>query len=309
MLRVTVERMESLGVSFGFGARDVLCLAFDRAQSTIKAEFYDLSDRNVIASINAAAQRPVTVEIHVEAHPSRYNQKSGGLEKDERAIARLQRQLDPRVHLVVEDNPDVLLHGKAAVVDNQRAFIATANPTWIGFKSDGEVLVTTDDPADVNAVSASIDGVATSGDHVVAGPAATLRVNLQHLMQSSADLRVATEDLSDPQVVNALLTRRAEGHHDRILLDTNPSTNQCAADHRLQQAGVDVRVPVAGYMHEKFIDSGDDMYVGSANLTYNGIKKAKEIGIVASAAAFGSGAGEMRARFDAMWSEAQPVSC
>ena len=63
MLRVTVERMESLGVSFGFGARDVLCLAFDRAQSTIKAEFYDLSDRNVIASINAAAQRPVTVGL------------------------------------------------------------------------------------------------------------------------------------------------------------------------------------------------------------------------------------------------------
>ena len=303
--------MERLSVSFGYAARDTLCAEFDLAKTSILAEFHDLADKDVIASINAAAQRQdVTVEVHVEARPSRYSHAPGAAQHDARALAALRGKLDDRVSLIAEDDPGVLMHCKAAVVDNDTALIGTANPTKSGFESDGEILVTSHSPGDVAAVAASVAGQAVSGDYVVAGPDASLRLRLRHLLNTDGDLRIATEDLSDREVVSALLARSAAGHHDRLLVeDKDASSAQRIAERQLLSSGVDVRGLASGYMHEKYVDAGDEIYVGSANLTRNGIDEAREIGVVAPTAAFGPGASAMRTGFDAMWTSARAVAC
>jgi phosphatidylserine/phosphatidylglycerophosphate/cardiolipin synthase-like enzyme len=310
-MRVTVGCVSSLQVSFGSAARDALCAAFDNARASIRAEFFDLSDRHVIDSINAAVRRrdPVDVELHVEEHPSRYRQARDASERDARAIAKLRHLLDPRVHLILEDDPKVLMHCKAAVVDDSIALISTGNPTWSGFGSDGEVLVTTQSPADVAGVKCSIAGCPVSGDHVVAGPGAGLRPRLQHLLESSSDVRIATEGLSDEQIVGDLVARHAAGYHDRVLIEAERFTRaQTLAIRHLRDDGVEVRALDGVYMHEKFVDDGDEIYLGSANLTRNGIDEGREIGVVAPAAAFGEAVGALEAHFDAMWSSARPVS-
>jgi len=300
--------MPCLQVSFGSDARDTLCAAFDHAQSSIRAEFFDLSDRDVINSINAASQRHLDVELHVEEHPFRYRHTRDAAERDAKATAALRAALDPNVRLVLENDPHVLMHCKAAVVDDRVALISTGNPTWAGFDCDGEVLISSQEPCDIADVKSSIAGQPVSGDRVIAGPGASLRLQLQRLLQSSSDLRIASEDLSDPRVVGDLCARSAAGHHDRVLISSKQmSRAQEDAARKLLGVGVDLRTTAGAYMHEKFVDDGDEIYVGSANLTHNGIDEGREIGVVAPASAFGAGALSLQAGFDAMWSSAQPV--
>ncbi len=306
--------MEQLQVTFGTAARAALCAAFDAARSSIDVESYSLSDPTVIASLNAAAARRVAVNVHVEAHPSRYGRTPDTGERADAVhrsspVDSLRSRLDNAVHLVAEDDPRVLMHCKAAVVDGREAFIATANMTRCGFESPGEVLVCDDAGSDVAAVSASIAGSVACGDRIVSGPASSLRTRIQHLLESPGDLRIATEDLSDPDVVTALESRSATGHHDRVLIeaDCRISRTQYQALAQLRSSGVDTRTLPSGYMHEKYVDDGDEIYVGSANLTHNGLDEARELGVVAHAAMFGAGAQALRAGFDAMWSAAVPA--
>ena len=303
--------MEPLDVAFGLAARTTLCDAFSHARSSIVVEFHHLDDACVINSLNAAATRtehPVSVEVHVEKFPSRYRHNPGAQRHDERALATLRSKLDPHIRLIADDDPDVLMHAKAAVVDGQTAFIATANATTSGFGDAGDILVTTHDPSDIAAVDASVHGSIVAADHVVTGPDASLRLRLRELMAASGDLRVATEDLSDPEMVRTLAQRSAHGHHDRVLLESaHASRAQRLAERQLRGAGVDVRSLDSGYMHEKYVDTGDRIYLGSANLTHNGIDEAREVGVIAAPSAFGAGADALRRAFDAMWSGAHQV--
>jgi len=304
--------MEQVQVAIGCAARDVLCAAFDAAQSHIDAEFYSISDPDVIAHLNAAAARHVDVNVHIEGNPSRFGHKPDTGEKADSvdassSLATLRSKFNDAVHLTVEDHPGMLVHGKAAVVDEHTAFISTANPTKCGFESPGEVLVSVRSVGDVAAVEASIEGAAAlAGGYVVTGPASTVRSRIHHLMEATADLRIATEDLSDSDVVNQLVVRSAHAHHDHVLLEANGhvSRTQYHALSQLRSAGIDVRTLPTGYMHEKYVDAGNEIYVGSANLTRNGLDEAREIGVIAPTAAFGNGANALRSDFDAMWTRA-----
>lgn len=303
--------MNELRVDFGFAARDALCAAFDVARSTIDAEFFSISDSKVIESLNNAAARHVTVNLYVDGNPSRYRGNGACADRpDPSVVDALRKEFPGSVHVHIRSQ-DVFLHAKAAVVDGKTALIATANPTWSGFRSPGEVLVTDCAPHDVALVEASIAaetlGQASGGDFVVSGPAPAVRASINHLLDSSADLRVASEDLSDWAVIEKLAVRHAQGHHDRVLVNGKVSSSQTQAVAQLRAAGVDVRSLLTTYMHEKYVDDGSEIYVGSANLTRNGLDEAHEIGVVAPAAAFGAGADALRADFDGTWNLATPL--
>lgn len=303
--------MDQLQIAVGSAARTVLCDAFAHARSSIDAEFFSISDPSIVASLNAAAARKVHVRLHVEAHPDRYQKHAGRTQaadhvKSERSISEsLRRQFSKDVDIVLEDRPDELMHAKAAVVDETTAYISTANPTWVSFANPGEALVSDTLPSDVKTVQATIEHQPRpSCEYVVVGPSQTLREHVMELFHSNHDLRVASEDLSDRVVVEQLLERQALGHHDRILVGDRASAAQKRSVTWLRQAGVQVRSIAGGYMHEKYVDTGDELYVGSANLTRNGLDEAHEVGVVAPAAALPSGAQTLRDDFDANWSHA-----
>ena len=266
--------MSDLSVCFGAAARDALCRLFDSATSSIAGEFYDLKDPAVNAAIARARTRHVAVDIRTE-------------------------------HKRHDFDSHPVLHAKTAVVDGRAAILTTANVTRSGFASPGEVCVVDESPADVVAFRSAIAGrpTAASDSRVIAGPGDAVRAAIESLLRSNNDLRIASEDLSDEQIICALIARRRAGHCDRVLVNTNGpmSVAQRRTIFRLSHAGVAVRSPHDAYMHEKYVDDGDRIYVGSANLTRNGLDEGCEIGLVAQAADFGAGAGMLRANFDAMW--------
>jgi phosphatidylserine/phosphatidylglycerophosphate/cardiolipin synthase-like enzyme len=298
----------------GEAARDAMCAAFDAAHSSIEAELFTVSDPHVVASLNDAAARHVDVILHVEGDPFRYDRAAdrptpSSDQRDAGAIESLRRIFSPQVQLVIEDHPAELWHGKAAVVDHKTALISTANPTRSACFHPGDVLVEDSSPRDVSAVEASITGTTSpDAEFVVTGPGSVIRDRIGYLLSSDADLRIATEDLSDRRTISALEARSAAGHHDRILIAASDGVERSPAQKRalrdLGGAGVQVRALAHDYMHEKYIDTGSDIYVGSANLTRNGLDEAHEVGVVAPAREFGLGADALRADFDRNWSRA-----
>src|SRR5579872_2727890 len=273
--------MSDLAVCFGPAARVVICQAFDHATKSICAEFYDLKDGAVRAALARARARGVAVDVRTEHHRHAFTSHA-------------------------------VLHAKAAVVDGRTAIITTANVTRSGFDSPGEVCVVDHRPDDVRALSAAIAGFpdpALPDERIAAGPGSSLRASVATLLSSSCDLRIASEDLSDESVVEALIARRAAGRHDRVLINERGalSREERRTVCRLNGAGIAVRAPVDAYMHEKYVDDGDRIYIGSANLTRNGLDEGREIGVVAPAGDFGIGAARLRANFDALWSSSSPV--
>ena len=273
--------MGGLSVCFGAAARDALCRSFDGATRSITAEFYDLKDPAVKAAIVRARARHIAVEIHTEHERHDF-----------------------------ESHP--VLHAKAAVVDETTAIFTTANVTRSGFSSPGEICVIDDSPGDVAAIEDAIAGkppIKSGDDRIVAGPNPTVRAAIEALLASDTDVRIASEDLSDERIVATLIARHRAGRADRVLINARGAMSRAQRRTvcRLTHAGVAVRAPADAYMHDKYVDNGDRIYVGSANLTRNGLDEGREIGLVAAASDFGPGAEDVRANFDAMWRSASAV--
>ena len=234
--------MSDLTVCLGAAARDALCRTFDGAQKSITGEFYDLKDPEVTAAITRARARHVAVDIRTE-------------------------------HKRHEFATHPVLHAKAAVVDGRTALFTTANVTRSGFGSPGEVCVIDDNPADVHAFQQAFAGTspdASVEDRVIAGPSPAVRAAIESLLHSRADIRIASEDLSDERIVCELIARHSAGHADRVLVNVRGtmSAAQRRTLCRLTHAGVAVRAPGRNYMHDKYVDNGDRIYVGSPLSTY-----------------------------------------
>lgn len=304
--------MGDLHVHVGTAARDALCQAFDDARHSIDAEFYSLADPKVIASLNHAAEvNQVAVTVRIEANPERHehgNLPPGDVHCSEQTMRDI-RDLSTSVNIIFENDPTSLLHAKAVVVDENRAFIETSNPRSPAYDSAGAFIVEDDAAGDVLALRRAMDGeIGWSDTRVSAGVASDLRSKIYRLLGSDRNLDIAVEDLTDTAVVDRLIQRHKDGRRDRIVVGAHVGTSDrtLQAAHRLARAKVRVRVLPGSYMHAKFIDDGRSMYVGSANLTYSGLDTANEAGIVAPAADFGK-AGEklLRSAFTTLWADAK----
>jgi len=306
---VISHTVADLHVSIGSASRSVLCDAFAAARSSIRAQFHSLGDADVVAALNAAAARGVDVTLHLEGDVHRYDRKRSERPRDDPgrvSFARYARMLDKRIHVVVEDDPLVLEHAKAAVVDDRRAFIATANPNRAGFGEPGDFLVEDDLPADVAAVRRAIFDRDAQTGRIVNGPDPGQRARIAALLDAPVDERIAIEDLSDPLILDALEARAKHGRHDEVLVKRERRTRMdCIQE--LTAAGVAVRTLPGAYLHAKYIDAGDRLYIGSANLTRNGLDEAREIGIIAKTSDFDDGGAALRAEFASMWRSAQPL--
>jgi len=306
--------MGDLHAVVGASAESALCRAFDAARQSIDGEFYRLGDRAIVGALNRAARRGVSVTVRIEADPKRFDHLTNRERFDAAAQAtgaRARRELDPDVNLIVEDDPLVELHAKAAVVDAARAFVSTANisPAW--HTQDGELLVEDDRPGDARALARSFDGEATaSSTRIVAGVASPLRARLDRMLAGSHRVDVAMEDLSDRFVIDRLIARRAARRGDRVIvnLDRRASGHLRGELHRLVNAGVRVRALRGVSMHDKYLDDGSSMYIGSANFTSNGLDDSNEAGIVAPARDFDDRGRAARSAFDRMWNRSQPLT-
>src|ERR1700724_1570487 len=139
--------MSALSACVGPDARLAFCDAFDAAHVSIDAEFFSISDPDVVESLNRAAARGVRVRVTIEGDTHRFGLADAREPDDDNVRGSLDRSID----VIVSRVPHSLVHGKAAVVDGLLSLVATANVTATGFRSPGEALVLDRDAGDAQA--------------------------------------------------------------------------------------------------------------------------------------------------------------
>jgi len=175
----------------------------------ITLSLFRCNDEAIFAELAAATARGVAVDVLVTSRAK------GGRKRREQLWNALERT-GATVHAY--NDPVVKYHAKYLVADEGPAVVASLNFTRKCFKKTCDALVITHDPAVVSGLRALMAAdcnasplPADLSPRLVVGPERA-RVQLTTLIkQARRSIRLIDAKLSDPDLVDLLKTRRAEG--------------------------------------------------------------------------------------------------
>ncbi|HZL19125.1 MAG TPA: phospholipase D-like domain-containing protein [Polyangia bacterium] len=188
-------------------------------------------------------------------------------------------------------------HAKTFGVDHARLVVLTLNLTAAGLSGNREYVALDDDPTDVAAAEAMFvadqQGAVTGvpGGRLVTSPESSRPTALALIAGAETSLALETEELTDGQIVGALVAALGRGVAVTLVWP-GPASDGGAPFTALTGAGAVVRSATAPPIHGKVIVVDDRaLYVGSANLTPTSLDDNREIGLLlnqsATAAAVG----------------------
>jgi len=179
------------------------------ARRTITLSLFRCNDEAIFAELAAATARGVTVDVLVTSR------SKGGKKRREKLWNALE-QTGASMHAYTD--PVVKYHAKYLVADEGPAVVASLNFTKKCFKKTWDALVVTHDPAVVSGLkqlmAADCEDSALPSDlspRLIVGPERA-RVQLTTLItQAKTSIRLIDAKLSDPDLIELLKMRRAEG--------------------------------------------------------------------------------------------------
>jgi cardiolipin synthase len=263
--------------------------AISAAKQSIWLEIYILSDRNVIRSLEEAANRGIDVRVMLEPHPF----GGGG------SPARTMDQLRAAGAKVQESNPGfALTHEKGMIIDNSTVYIMTSNFSRSalggysgsnGFNNREYAIVDTN-PQDVQAVTAIFQAdwnrttAQFNNPNLVVSPINARNSFIALINSAQSTLLVEAEELKDSAIEQALTNAAQHGVQVQVIL---PAPNGSSGDNNSQginaikQGGVQVREDSHLYMHAKMmLVDGQKAFVGSENISTQSLDQNRELGII-----------------------------
>ena len=272
--------------------------AIQAAKKRVDVEMYEFGDPRLSDALLAAVKRGVQLRVILD-----------GTEQQSQAMA--QQLQAKKVAVRIFQVSGGIDHVKLLVADET---VIIGGMNW-GKSSmlnhDYDVLIKSA-PAEFDALFERDWGVA--GGEKPAGPAgdyllydANIRSSLlKHLREAQRAVWLELDELSDPEIIQALFEAAGRGVDVRVLLDPNVANNQETAT-KLVTADIGVRwwYTDAGRLHAKalLIDE-QHLIVGSANLTQRGLSINHEADVDLHAPALAS---RLRDIFDADWKKAVPA--
>ncbi|HEY9724435.1 MAG TPA: phospholipase D-like domain-containing protein [Oscillatoriaceae cyanobacterium] len=244
----------------------------DGATKSVDVEVYLLTDRDVLAALERAHARGVTVRVMLEPHPY------GGGPGNREAFDRLAQD---RIAAIPTRDRFHYTHEKAIVIDRARALISSANFTHAAFTHNREYAYLDTNPQDVREIEAIFDAdwqrhdVSPHEADLVVAPD-NARAKLLGLIRSATHtLAVQDEECSDPEVIAALQDRERAGVRVTVQLQESRDVK------RLLQKGLPAKRMHGLYLHAKaIVADGARAYIGSVNLTANSMDHNRELGIL-----------------------------
>ncbi len=267
----------------------VITDAIDSAQKSVWVEIYLLTNKQVISSLEEAANRGLDVRVMLEPHPY-----GGGSISPTETMDRL-KAAGIKVQTT---NPDFkLTHEKAMIIDNKTAFILTPNFTQAALGGSSstknrEYGIIDSRSEDVQAVSAIFQAdwnrtkPQINDPNLVVSPV-NARGSFISLIQSAhKTLLIEAEEMQDSQVEQAIATAAQNGVDVRVILPTSDSSSSDSNSDgiaTIKQGGVHVREDHKLYMHAKIIVvDGKKAFVGSENISTQSLDSNRELGILLS---------------------------
>jgi phosphatidylserine/phosphatidylglycerophosphate/cardiolipin synthase-like enzyme len=179
------------------------------ARRTITLSLFRCNDRTIFDELAAAVARGVAVNVLVTSR------SKGGKKRRERLWSALEAT-GAVVHTY--NDPVVKYHAKYLVADEGPAVVASLNFTKKCFRKTWDALVVTHDRAVVSGLkrlmAADRDGAPMPADlspRLIVGPERA-RAQLTALVsEAKTSIRIIDAKLADPDLVDLLKTRRAEG--------------------------------------------------------------------------------------------------
>ncbi len=291
----------------------VIISAIRGAQKSIWLEIYILSDRNVIRTLEEAANRGLDVRVMLEPHPF-----GGGPSPS--------RTLDELAAAGIKVKPASpsfsLTHEKGLLIDANTAYIMTSNfsRSALGGSSGSSAIrnreygIIDTNPQDVQAVIAIFDAdwnrtTAQFNDaNLVVSPVNSRNDFTALINNAHHTLLIETEEMNDSAIEQALANAAQHGIQVEVIL---PATHGSSGDSNSQgiatikQGGVQVREDPQLYMHAKIIIvDGTMAFVGSENISTQSLDQNRELGIIVSDATV---LNKLQATFQSDWGVSQSV--
>ncbi len=270
--------------------------AIKGAQKSVALEMYLLTETNVIHALEDAANRGVTVQVMLEAHPV----GSGSITPQETMAT-----LNAAGVKAQPTNPAfALTHAKLLLIDGQTAYISSGNftKTALGGSSaaaDRDYLIVDTNAADVatcNAIFAADWNRTTpqvDDPNLVVSPV-NARPKLVALINGAKQsLHIEEEEMQDPGIIAALSAAAGRGVNVQVVVPkpSSASNNDAQGEQQLRGSGVrvvqvDDRSNQNLYIHAKIIIAdGTLAYVGSVNVSTQSMNKNREVGVLVANAA------------------------
>lgn len=273
--------------------------AISAARSSVEGVFYILTDDLVERRLAQAKARRVRVRVLLDRAQVANNSARRNL-------------LDAGVE--VRDSPVRFtnLHQKTLMVDGQRAFVMTLNPSAAAFNDNREYAVLVQQSAALTDLSRLFEAdwnntsEPTLGSDLVVSPQ-NARVKLTNLLRrATSDILATVEVYSDSGIRTVMKERRDLGARVRVVLADPRDVDQNADAARvLKTYGFEVRFLRTPVLHAKLVlADGRLAYVGSVNLTRTSLDQNREVGAIVDQATI---VGQLRAQAEADWTAATPA--
>jgi phosphatidylserine/phosphatidylglycerophosphate/cardiolipin synthase-like enzyme len=248
------------------------------AQRAVWMEMYLLTDDGAIDALSGRAQAGCDVRVILEPHPYQADGANQGAYERLAAAGADVRWSSPAF---------AFTHAKAIVIDHARLLVLTLNLTRAGLGGNREYALIDEAPADVAAAEAVIAADLTGGAAAIAGrllasPGGTRPALAALIAGAALRLDVEMEELSDPDLAQALADAAARGVAVSVALPASArSAATTAAARRLGDAGAVVSALGSPDVHAKaVVADGRRVYVGSANLTTGSLDANREVGLL-----------------------------
>jgi cardiolipin synthase len=258
------------------------------AKKSIDMEMYELSDQTEEAALVRAAHRGITVRVLLDSayEEKQYNQPAYSI------LARGGVQ-------VRWGDPGVIFHIKTTVFDDTTADISSANVTSVYYATTRDATVVDTYPVHVEAIEktfdsdwggGSPDADTSTAPGLVWSPGAESTM-ISQIDNASTSIDFTSEELSDTDVVGALVAAARHGIRCRIAMVDQEEWHQAFAE--VTAAGCQVHVVPnvtnGFYIHEKLLltDIGTTdaaMMLGSQNASYASLARNRELSIVLTGA-------------------------
>jgi cardiolipin synthase len=269
--------------------RAALDQAINGAQRTVDLVVYLLSDRQTIAALKAAQARGVRVRVMLEEHPYGGGPGNGAVAQDLQAAGVTTAWSNPTFRLT---------HQKTLILDNTTTWVMTLNLTASAFSRNREFAVQITDPAAVAEIRQVFEAdwnrqaVRPQQPSLVWSPDNARAKTLGVIRGAKRTLAIYNEEMQDAETEQAL-AQAAQGHVAvRVLMSGAGAGNDPnePGRQRISQAGVQVRLIDAPYIHAKMMladagGTGEEAFVGSENISTASLDQNRELGVLVNDAA------------------------
>lgn len=257
--------------------REPVLEEFTSAGCTIDVSIYLLSDDEIIAALEAAADRGVRVRVMLEEHPFG---GGGSHNEDAEEIA------DGGAEVRWSGSTIRFSHAKFALVDEQVALILNQNLTTASFTGNREFGVVTSDRAIVDATQEIFErdwAHETPPDimsPLIMSPTNSRSRYLELIGDADRSIDFYAEVIRDAEIISALGDAERRGVAVRMIIDEAVDEDDQDVAAQLYDQGVDIRLAEHVYIHAKLmVIDRETAIVGSQNFTATSLDDNRELAV------------------------------